>query len=361
MDLNGQIASCAKELENLAREELEYLNHSALVCNIGASTRIENAVLTDSEIEWIDTTLSTDEKTTAFEQNKEFILNKLSKDKERSIEEVAGCREMLINIYASHNEISPLREFNIREFHQILLKHYPQASRYLGRYKQVTNRVVSRNHDTGEEKVVLEPAAPGAMTEAAMKDLVEWYNRTLIESKLSLLTSIEFVFRFLAIHPFQDGNGRTGRALFILSLLQSPDPYLSKIAPYLPIDKHLEKNRAVYYSVLRQCSDGKFLTDPTMYNYEPLTRFFIKIYRDSINEISLFREKYKKLNELNNTDLKVLEVFKFFPEKRVSISLIVEESKLAYRTVQRSTSKLCTQGFLKKQGQRSATVYQVIF
>ena len=46
-----------------------------------------------------------------------------------------------------------------------------------------------------------------------------------------LLVATEFVFRFLAIHPFYDGNGRLGRALFILALLQSVDKYLAEEKP----------------------------------------------------------------------------------------------------------------------------------
>ncbi len=67
--------------------------------NIGASTRIENAVLTDQEIEWVDTILQKDGKTTAFEENKIFILDKLKKDRERSVEEVVACCQILSTVY----------------------------------------------------------------------------------------------------------------------------------------------------------------------------------------------------------------------------------------------------------------------
>lgn len=55
------------EIETIFEEEARYLHQFALICNIGASTRIENAVLTDQEIEWIDTILTKDGKTTAFD------------------------------------------------------------------------------------------------------------------------------------------------------------------------------------------------------------------------------------------------------------------------------------------------------
>ncbi len=88
INLNGLLVETYKGLESLSPEEAGYLHRFALISNIGASTRIENAVLTDREIEWLDTTLHDDGKPTAYDQMKQVILNKLSKDKERSIEEV---------------------------------------------------------------------------------------------------------------------------------------------------------------------------------------------------------------------------------------------------------------------------------
>ena len=101
-----------------------------------------------------------------------------------------------------------------------------------------------------------------------MKDLIQWYNQILPSYPWSIVVACEFVFRFLAIHPFLDGNGRIGRALFILTLLQSFDNKLSSITPYLAIDRHIEKNKEEYYLVLRKCSDGKFSQDTSSYKIE---------------------------------------------------------------------------------------------
>ena len=53
--LQGALVEIYKSIENLSPEEAIYLHRFALISNIGASTRIENAVLTDREIEWVDT------------------------------------------------------------------------------------------------------------------------------------------------------------------------------------------------------------------------------------------------------------------------------------------------------------------
>ena len=50
------------EIKHLKLEERKYIEKQALISNVGASTRIENAVLTDIEVEWVDTTLTKDGK-----------------------------------------------------------------------------------------------------------------------------------------------------------------------------------------------------------------------------------------------------------------------------------------------------------
>ena len=88
-------------------KRIDSIHRYARMSQIGASTRIENAVLTDAEIDWMDTVLSKDARTTAFQSQRKLIENKLSKDRERSLEEVAGCRAMLHIIYEQAHEFSP--------------------------------------------------------------------------------------------------------------------------------------------------------------------------------------------------------------------------------------------------------------
>ena len=82
-------------VQKMPEEAIAYIKKLARASSIGASTRIENAQLTDLEVNWLDTILETDGHVTAFEANRTLIENKLSKDRERSYEEVTGCRAML--------------------------------------------------------------------------------------------------------------------------------------------------------------------------------------------------------------------------------------------------------------------------
>jgi Fic family protein len=359
--LQGLFVEAYKALEGLSSDESNFLNRFALVSNTGASTRIENAVLTDQEIEWVDTTLSDDGRITAFEEKKAFILDKLSKDRERSIEEVVGCRHVLRTVYTQAREIFPLTETIIRGLHHDLLRYYPDAADHAGGYKKDPNQVVFHDHDTGKKRVVLDPAPPGIITSTAMSEMVKWYTDNIREHPWPLLVATEFVFRFLAIHPFQDGNGRLGRALFILSLLQSEDPYLMGITPYLAIDRHIEQNRSLYYTVLYQCSAGKFHPDPSNYKLEPLAWFFNKIFESAISDVSFYRQRYANFQKLSESAHSVLDCFRSSPEKRLKVADVVKETGLPRRTVQYALRTLRSQNFLHLLGRGAGSRYQLVF
>jgi len=360
-DIQSKLALAYKQIQEYDEAKQEFIKKQAFIANIGSSTRIENAVLTDEEIEWIDTALSEDARPTAFDKSKQMIFNKLSKDKERSIEEVVGCREMLEIIYSKYQELKPLIETDIRGLHQHLLRHFAKASHYCGRYKPQTNQVVMIDHDSGERTVVLDPASPGPITEAAMRDLLDWYNRARSECSWTLLVAIEFTFRFLAIHPFQDGNGRLSRALFLLVLLQSEDKYLREVSRYIAIDKHIEQNRSAYYLALRQGSDGKFRQDPTKYNLEPIAIFLLKSFEQALSDVDLFSQKYHKLNSLTDMEQTILQAFKSSPEKKLQVAQLEEKSGLAKRSIQKAIKKLLANGLVLKLGRGPKTKYRLVF
>ena len=358
-ELSKLLAQVQQVAETLGLRELDYIKRNAIISNIGASTRIENAVLTNAEIDWIDTTLTKDGKTTAFHDYREFIQDKLSKDKERSIDEVVGCRAMLNLILKESKDLFPLTEVTLHGLHKELLQYYSKADYHSGGYKQVPNSVVRR---AGKEEIpVLITAAPGLETQEAMSGLVAWYNDTLPQHPWSIAVIVEFVFRFLAIHPFQDGNGRLGRGLFSMALLQSPDTTLSFMAPYLPIDRHIEKEREDYYFVLRRCSEGQFLKDPTKYDYQHFLRFMIDAITGAANDFDLYRKRFASYQKLADGARSVLSCFKEHPEKRLQAKIIMEETELPRRTVNDALSMLVEREFIQRYGQGAGTRYQLVF
>ncbi len=356
---------CAEKaafIDSLSEDHKNVMKKYAIISTIGGSTRIENAVLTNTEIAWMDETLSKDQKPTAFNQEKEYIKNKLSRDRERSIEEVVGCRSMLAIVYVQAEELFPLTETTIKGLHNELLHYYSQAYPYLGKYKIVSNSVVEIITGTSIQKDVLKTADPGPITDSAMQELVSWYNKALHVYSWPIAVATEFVFRFLAIHPFQDGNGRLGRALFILALLQSQDKNLAKILPYISIDRHIEKHREEYYLVLRRCSSGKFSQDPKSYRIEYFLNFMLKRFEDALNnDIEFYARRYSSYRELADSPQKVLLCFKEYPEKRLQLKDVMALTHIPRRTVIYSIQVLVTEGFLQKEGKGPATKYQLTF
>ncbi len=348
-------------LRRISPEALLAVHRYARISSIGASTRIENAVLTDAEINWIDTILTADAKPTAFDANRSLIENKLSKDRERSIEEVAGCREMLHLIYEQAAELYPLTETTVRGLHSLLMRHFKQAGPYVGRYKGVFNSVIEQNRTTGETRTVFETASPGPITDAAMADLVRWYNERIRVEPFSVQVICQFVFRFLAIHPFQDGNGRLGRALFLFSMLQSHEESLAGLAPYLAIDRQIERHRSEYYLVLNQCSQGRFSPDPVHYNFEPFIRFMVKMLDLALDGIQVSLDCFEKTQKLSESATRVLGCFKEYPEIRLTMSLIVRETDLPRRTAGHALSQLVSFGLIQKYGQGAGVRYQLVF
>jgi len=355
------IERLARDIEDIEEDERAWLHRWALISTIGASTRIENAVLTDAEIEWVDTTLSEDGHPSAFEAKKAEIFDKLSKDRERSIEEVVGCREILSLVYVQADELFPLTETTLCGLHKELLRQYPAAVRYAGRYKDNPNQVVSVNHDTGEQRIVLDPTPPGPQTDAAMRALLDWYNAAIKGHPWPLLVASEFVFRFLAIHPFQDGNGRLGRALFLLALLHGDDPALEQIVRFISIDRQIERHRPLYYTTLQQASNGAYQANPQDYCLEPLAWFFLKMTDHALGDVALLRERYAALQRLSESATRVLACFRSSPEHRLTPAEIMEETGLVRRTVQNSLRSLLGAGIIQRLGAGRGTRYQLIF
>ena len=359
--LDNNFANTFVSLQKCTDLELEAIHKYVRVSMIGASTRIENALLTDVEINWIDTILTDDGKQTAFDQNRILIENKLSKDRERSIEEVACCRAMLLLIYSNPNDFHPLKENDLRALHYELMSPYKKARIYAGKYKSQTNSVVERDHVSNQTRLVFQTADPGPVTSAAMNDLILWYNATLSHSAWSVAIASELVYRFLAIHPFQDGNGRLGRAMFLMSLLNSKFNVISYVSKYIAIDRYIEKYKEEYYFVLNRCSDGRFKGNPKDYKIQFFVKFMVKVLNEALEGIEVFKNRFRAEQKLPSSASTVLNCFRDSPEIRLTTAKLIEDTGFPRRTIVYSLNKLLDAQLVQKYGQGPSTKYQLVF
>ncbi len=161
--------------------------------------------------------------------------------------EITGHNEAINWILEIVKDETPLTEKFIRELHTLLLKEssYKEAQTAegrptrrkieVGKYKTQPNHVITV---TGETFYFATPEE----TPAKMHELVEWFRNEKERPDVNpiILASL-FHYRFIRIHPFDDGNGRTARILMNFILMQSGYPPV--------IIKTEDKEN--YYAVLR--------------------------------------------------------------------------------------------------------------
>ena len=186
-------------IERREKATLKELKSIATVRSVGASTRIEGSRLSDQEVAVLIENLD---------------INKLS---ERDQQEVAGYYETLNLIGESYRDI-PLTESSLKQLHNFLMKYSNKDSYHKGDYKINTNRV-ERTEVDGTKTTIFETTPPGWATQDAMGQLVAWYNSD--NGIHALIRVAVFVYEFLSIHPFQDGNGRLSRLLATLLLMKN--------------------------------------------------------------------------------------------------------------------------------------------
>ena len=359
--LNEFVSEKYALLETLPKDEKGNIHRYARISMVGASTRIENAILTDSQVDWLDFILGETSNRTALDEHRVQIEDKLSKDKERSIEEVVGCRTILLLIYGQAKDYLPLTEFLLRSLHYELLRFYTKPGIKKGQYKDHPNSVIKENQKTKEKSHVFKTADPGVVTQMAMKEMIQWYNTAIRTEPWPIAVAAELVYRFLAIHPFQDGNGRLGRALMLMSLLHCPDKKLSSVIYYLAIDRHIEKHREEYYFVLNQCSGGEYKQNPTEYKIHFFLKFMIKILKEAMADIDFYSRRAKAYKKLSESAIKILLCFKEKAEEKLKTSDILKETQLPKRTITNSLKTLIDKKFIARYGQGAATYYRLIF
>ena len=219
--------SAWETLESKDAMQLQELKTIATIRSIGSSTRIEGSQMSNEEVE-------------------NLLKNiKISKLESRDAQEVAGYYEALEIIFDSFNEIQ-IRENDIKSLHNILLKHSTKDLWYKGDYKQMTNAVEATMSD-GSKKIIFQTTEAGIPTQDAMRSLINWYNA---ENQVHpLIKCAAFVYEFVSIHPFQDGNGRMSRLLTNLLLLKNGYHWIQ----YVSLEHEIESRKVEYYKVLRMC------------------------------------------------------------------------------------------------------------
>jgi Fic family protein len=217
-----------RKLQEIRAERLAQLRQVTTIESTGSSTRIEGAELSNAEVANVLAGIRVD----SFRARDEA--------------EVRGYGELLNTIFESYREID-LSENHLKQLHGILLKYSERDAWHRGHYKKFANDVAAKDGDRVVE--IIFRTSPPFDTPGRMADLVTATNEALIDPSLHPLVVIaRFIVDFLAIHPFQDGNGRLARVATVLLLLRSGYDYV----PYASLERIIEENKQSYYAALRE-------------------------------------------------------------------------------------------------------------
>jgi Fic family protein len=314
----------------LTPDRLLALKKVATVESIGSSTRIEGAKLSDNEVAVLLSQIE------------------LKNFHTRDEQEVAGYAfvcEYICDNYAS----IPLSENAIRQLHAWLLQYTEKDERHRGEYKKVPIRIEAFDSQGKSVGILFETTSPFE-TPIKMQELVEWANDAFNSKMLHPLIVIGiFIVLFLAIHPFQDGNGRLSRLLTTWLMLKSGYMYV----PYSSMESFIEANKEKYYLALHSTQKGWQNHHP---NWNPWLVFFLHcVQRQKKHlEVKLESEKtlLKMLSPLSQNVLELLGT-----HGRLNISEITVLSGANRNTLKKTLAALVKDNYIVRNGIGRASWY----
>ena len=321
-----------KALGTLAPERLAALRKVATIESIGSSTRIEGARLTDRQIETLLSNL----------EEKSFT--------SRDEQEVAGYADVMQVLFDSWETIAVTENY-IKQLHSMLLQYSNKDQRHRGNYKITDNHIEAFDPE-GNSLGILFTAASPFETPMLMEELVYWTRNSLEEKQLHPLLIIGiFVVRFLAIHPFQDGNGRLSRVLTTLLLLRSGYSYL----PFSSLETVVEDNKDSYYLALRRTQQSLKTDQP---NWNAWLLFFLRSLKRQKDRLAVKLEREQIMQSyLPELSVQILELAK--EHGRITTGDIVRYTQASRSTIKARVNELIEMKKLIRHGKGRSTWYSL--
>ena len=322
-----------KALGTLAPERLSALRRVATIESVGSSTRIEGSRLSDREVEKLLSNIA------------------IKAFSSRDEQEVAGYADTVEQIFQSWEYI-PLTENYVRQLHRDLLRYSDKDERHRGGYKHSSNSVAAFDENGQQIGIVFETATPFD-TPRLMLELIEWTNTTLETKALHPLLVIGiFTVAFLAIHPFQDGNGRLSRILTALLLLRCGYAY----TPYSSLESVIENSKQGYYLALRQTQQSIRTDRP---NWQPWLVFFLRALQQQMWRLKKKVEKeHLVMAQLPALSLQILELAR--DHGRVTLSELVALTGGNRSTLKKHLHNLVEGNYLELVGKGRGAWYKVL-
>lgn len=313
-------------IERKEGQSLKELKSMATVRSVGASNRIEGNRMSDEEVD--------------------VLLQKIDITKltDRDSQEVVGYFEVLDLISESYEHIH-LTESHIKSLHNGLMKYSSKDQWHKGNYKTHNNAVEATLPD-GTRQIIFQTTESGLATEDAIRELLHWYNVETVVHPLIKIAS--FVYDFLSVHPFQDGNGRLSRLVSTLLLLKSGYTWIQ----YVSFEHEIENRKSEYYQVLRSCQAQRPNEDVTVW-----MQFFLSCLSNIQSQLITKLNKSGVETQLSPKERSIYLIIQNRPN--IQSGEISEKLAISSPTVKRMLAALINKGLIEKQGSGRNVSYTV--
>jgi len=234
----------------------------------------------------------------------------------------------------------PLCNRLIKETHEVLMSGVRGQEKNPGEFRTSQNWIGAAGSSLKNARYI--PPNPEDMINT-MSDLEKYINS---DDSLDVLIQAALLhYQFETIHPFLDGNGRVGRLLITLFLMEKG----ALNSPALYISYYLKKNRIEYYDRMSEVRNKD--------NYEQWVKFFLNAVKESADESV---DTIKKLSDLHDANIEKINtmgraaknaraVFDYLEQNPIiDIGKTAEELKLAFSTVSLAVNRLVDAGILIK-------------
>ena len=238
----------------------------------------------------------------------------------------------------------PLCKRLIKETHAVLMSGVRGQEKNPGEFRTSQNWIGAAGSSLKNARYI--PPNPEDMINA-MSDLEKYINS---EDSLDVLIQAALLhYQFETIHPFLDGNGRVGRLLITLFLMEKG--VLN--SPALYISYYLKKNRIEYYDRMSEVRNKD--------NYEQWIKFFLRAIAESSDEAV---DTIKKLSELHNKNVELISNMKASKSAHIIFSYLennpiidirktAEELGMSFNTVSGTVKRFEENGILKQANNAS--------
>lgn len=271
-----------------------------------------------------------------------------------------GIADMMVNLYRTWSE--PLTESVLFNWHAMLMQGR-QDLECVGLFRDHVEAMQIVSGPDYARKIHFE-APPSSRVSNEMKIFLEWFEETSMTGKnpLPALTRAGIAHLwFECIHPFEDGNGRLGRAIAekVLSQRFRDNPCMTSLA------KILLKRRKAYYAALNSASHAIEITEWLLW----FSTIAIEAQQHTLAYINFIIHKASLLNrlhgQLNARQEKVLlRMLKEGPDGftgGLSAANYISLTGATTATTTRDLNDLVIMNALNRVGERKATRYFLAF